>query len=438
MDYVTTVLDSERAKINMTHGHTALTISEEEATRMNEEGKRRLLTSRKLSLVVDLDQTIIQAHVDRIIGEWMSDPENPNYDALKDIKTFQLVEDIPRAATYYVKMRPGLLAFLDSISKLYECHIYTMGTRAYAQNIAKIVDPDRKIFGDRILSRDESGSLTMKALKRLFPVDNKMVVIIDDRADVWNWSEHLVKVQPFEFFVGIGDINATFLPPKPVELGGKNAKATQDSEVDAQVAESTAKAAEAPDASVADKVGNGLAIGESNGSTSDADIGEQLVAISGGEDQNLIQEQMKKHEEDIENIILNSPLAKKQEAQDKQDEEDVKKELELNGNDESKVEHLKHRHAVLHDDDTELHYLETSLRDVHRAFYDEYDRVAAGTVGGRVAELRAGKSPKKRPLDDLSIVPDVSEIMHEMKHDVLKGCSIVFSGIFPQSVDPHT
>lgn len=54
--------------------------------------------------------------------------------------------------------RPGLPTFLEKISKLYEMHVYTMGTRTYADAICKAVDPDGKIFGGRILSRDESGS----------------------------------------------------------------------------------------------------------------------------------------------------------------------------------------------------------------------------------------------------------------------------------------
>lgn len=33
-----------------------------------------------------------------------------------------------------------------------------MGTRAYAECVCKIIDPARKIFANRILSRDESGS----------------------------------------------------------------------------------------------------------------------------------------------------------------------------------------------------------------------------------------------------------------------------------------
>ena len=95
----------------------------------------------------------------------------------------------------------------------YEMHVYTMGTRAYAEEVCKAIDPDGKFFGGRILSRDESGSrcpvlnlplslvdmlqgLTQKSLQRLFPVDTSMVVIIDDRADVWEWSPNPVKVIP--------------------------------------------------------------------------------------------------------------------------------------------------------------------------------------------------------------------------------------------------
>ncbi len=68
-----------------------------------------------------------------------------------------------------------------------------------------------------MLSRDESGSacrrcyssispmltvmigLTQKSLQRLFPCDTSMVVIIDDRADVWEWSPNLLKVIPCAF-----------------------------------------------------------------------------------------------------------------------------------------------------------------------------------------------------------------------------------------------
>lgn len=41
---------------------------------------------------------------------------------------------------------------------MYEMHVYTMGTRAYAIEVCKVIDPDGGLFGGRILSRDESGS----------------------------------------------------------------------------------------------------------------------------------------------------------------------------------------------------------------------------------------------------------------------------------------
>jgi RNA polymerase II subunit A-like phosphatase len=33
-----------------------------------------------------------------------------------------------------------------------------MGTRQYAENVCRIIDPDGRMFANRILSRDESGS----------------------------------------------------------------------------------------------------------------------------------------------------------------------------------------------------------------------------------------------------------------------------------------
>ncbi|KAK9764920.1 CTD phosphatase Fcp1 [Basidiobolus ranarum] len=96
-----------------------------------------------------------------------------------------------------------------------------MGTRNYASAVATVIDPDQEFFKERILSRDESGSMTQKTIQRLFPCDTSMVVIIDDRGDVWEWSPNLIKVNPYDFFVGIGDINGSFLPKQEKTLSVK-------------------------------------------------------------------------------------------------------------------------------------------------------------------------------------------------------------------------
>lgn len=159
VDYLTVHRNSDRATINMTHNNVALLVSEKEAGRADEEAKARLLQARKLSLIVDLDQTVIHTTCERTVAEWQADPENPNYEAVKDVQSFQLADDnVAHVAAnwYYVKMRPGLKEFLERMSGLYEMHIYTMATRAYAQAVAKIIDPDGRYFGDRILSRTET------------------------------------------------------------------------------------------------------------------------------------------------------------------------------------------------------------------------------------------------------------------------------------------
>lgn len=433
VEYNTVTRDTSRATVNTVHGHTALLVSQAEASKSDEEAKRRLLSSRKLSLVVDLDQTIIHATCEPTVGEWQRDPTNPNHEALKDVRSFQLLEDGGRATWYYVKLRPGLMEFLDVVSKHYELHVYTMGTRIYAQHIVEIVDPEKKLFADRILSRDESGSLTAKNLKRLFPVDTKMVVIIDDRADVWHWNPNLIKVVPYDFFIGVGDINASFLPKRQ--------------ELEA-----------APPATVAEQTNSSPGTNGVNGATPNEDPAQttaidsssainQLISMGGGNDPSKLQEQTTQRDETIASQLNDRPLLQKQRMLDAVEEENTKTEALVTENGESAQpekeeaspdpQQHKHRSNLLQDDDKHLQYLERSLLDVHHAFYDEYDRKLTGSQGGRIAELRPGHG-KKRAFDDLQVVPDVSSIMADKKQKVLQGVSMIFSGLIPRGINTQT
>lgn len=109
----------------MTHSAFGPTVSLTEARRIERETAQRLLSARKLSLIVDLDQTIVHATVDPTVGEWIAEGEawearqakkaakpppgddddsdssdgesdddddecNPNWEALKDVKSFRL------------------------------------------------------------------------------------------------------------------------------------------------------------------------------------------------------------------------------------------------------------------------------------------------------------------------------------------------------------
>lgn len=420
--------DTERATINMIHDQTSLTVSEETASKAESELQRRLLNDKKLSLVVDLDQTIIHACVDSTVGDWQRDPNSPNHEAVKDVKAFQLDDGAPRGLAsrcwYYIKMRPGLKEFLEKVSQLYELHVYTMGTRAYALSIAKIVDPEKKLFGDRIISRDENGNMTAKRLERLFPVDTKMVVIIDDRADVWPMNRaNLIKVHPYEFFAGIGDINSSFLPkreelPKvtPVENSEKTADSTESRETVAAPSEDAQKPAD--NASSNGEESTAEPKPEADGPRVSAL--EELVRMGAGSDEALREEQAAEQERYLEKQLTDRPLLHMQQELEKEEEEEAKSEQttpEKKGD--TAAEQPHHKHHLLKDNDEELKYLEEHLSSVHKAFYDEYNSAMVSAQGGRLALLKAGRTKKipiKDDTGDLQIVPDIGEVMPNLKY----------------------
>lgn len=433
MDYLTTSRDVDRATVNMTHDNVALLFSPKEAARADEEVKNRLLDQKKLSLIVDLDQTVIHTTCERTIGEWKDDPNNPNYDAVKDVGCFELADDNVGhvlANSYYVKMRPGLKEFFDRVSQKYEMHIYTMATRAYAQKVANIIDPGGKFFGNRILSRDENYTDKLKSLQRLFPTNTDMVVIIDDRADIWHWSDNLIRVPVFNFFPGAGDINASFLP-KQQELITAAPKVVVSNET-ASKDEPQKEEEKGTPYSVAAKPAEPL-VKETNGALTE--IEQQLLSMGTADNPGAVEEQVKEQEKVIIAQQVERPLLQQQLLLDKEDEEANTANENGEHNDTQNgstqtTEPQKHRHSLLHDDDRGLVVIEKNLNAVHRKFYDEYRRGRKVPPGGRVAELKG--SPKKR-LEP--VVPDIKVIMPQMKHEVLEGCTIVFTGIIPQGMD---
>ena len=405
----------------MVHNNVSLTISTDEAARADDEAKRRLLASKKLSLVVDLDQTIIHATVDPTVADWQKDEQNPNHEAVKDVRSFLLKDDGPggRGCSYYIKLRPGLKDFLEKVSKIYELHIYTMGTRAYAKNITEIIDPDRKVFGDRILSRDESGSMTAKTLHRLFPVDTKMVVIIDDRGDVWKWSPNLIKVTPYDFFVGIGDINSCFLPnrPGPKTSPRTTSLATQKSKDDISTSVISKELGANRDEFLDQQPTLATVETSEIEPSNDLSALEQLVAMGGDGDPSTREAQTSRQDEALTAQLEERPLLQKQKQLDPSDPN-------------------RPRNNLLQDLDRELYQLQIALTRVHQEFYDSYKSQLAAAQGGRLGQLRGGQK-RKSPSDksDLDLVPDIKAVLPELKYKVLADVVLVFSGLVPLSMD---
>ncbi|KAM9738628.1 RNA polymerase II subunit A C-terminal domain phosphatase isoform 3-T3 [Menidia menidia] len=184
------------ATVSMVHSVPELMVSSEQAEQLGREDQQRLHRSKKLVLMVDLDQTLIhttEQHCQRM--------------STKGIFHFQLGRGEPMLHT---RLRPHCKEFLEKIAKLYELHVFTFGSRLYAHTIAGFLDPEKKLFSHRILSRDECIDPFSKTgnLRNLFPCGDSMVCIIDDREDVWKFAPNLITVKKYIYFQGTGDINA--------------------------------------------------------------------------------------------------------------------------------------------------------------------------------------------------------------------------------------
>lgn len=100
----------------------------------------------------------------------------------------------------WTKLRPGAADFLHEAAKMYELSVYTMGARAYAEQMARILDPRGVLFQGRIISVDDSTSRRTKSTDVVL-ADDRMVVIVDDTAAVWpTHARNLFNVDRYHFF----------------------------------------------------------------------------------------------------------------------------------------------------------------------------------------------------------------------------------------------
>ncbi|KAI9033232.1 HAD-like domain-containing protein [Hyaloraphidium curvatum] len=435
--------DTARATIPITHNLLGLTVSASEAQKLDKSDVDRLLRARKLTLVLDLDQTVIHATVDPTVGEWMTDPSNPNNESLKDVYTFTLPNDLN--TVYYVKPRPHLQHFLQQVRKMYELHIYTMGTRSYADAVAKALDPEGTLFGGRVLSRDESGSFLHKSLSRLFPYEQSMVVVVDDRADVWQWPPNLIRVRPYDFFVGIGDINAHVY------------EAAKRGEI---------PASDSPKAKLAPRKPSGAAEGEAGPPKKRGPV-EALAQEEAAEDYDtengeeppdealndqVLAELDKAQKHEIEELVRRRPLAEIAKELEESEGEAVEEPQVTD----QQTETLPTTHGrgglsidttlpavtgaakppsptspshrqILKDDDADIPHLLRVLTEIHTRFYELNDQ----------DQLRGskGRSPKM-------LKADVREIIPAIKRSVLGASEqgsqvdLLFSSVIPLQTDP--
>ncbi|KAL3797658.1 hypothetical protein HJC23_013490 [Cyclotella cryptica] len=203
--------DSKMTQMTVSGGVT-LTISEAERKSISEADSKRLRQSKQLCLVLDLDHTLLHATDDYRAGRFVADevivdevnehaeyngtkPQlqtKPNPQKRKDVRSiFFPLELLPaqyqqyiqrqtqeqqqyfgqnrmslpstpdQKHRHFVKLRPHLKEFFDSIQSTYKLSVYTAGTRAYAEKIAVMIC--RHLVG---ASLDEDGLNDLRAKVR--------------------------------------------------------------------------------------------------------------------------------------------------------------------------------------------------------------------------------------------------------------------------------
>ncbi|GMH56065.1 hypothetical protein TrRE_jg91, partial [Triparma retinervis] len=212
-------------------GGYTIQVTASEASEHSSRQRSRLRSLRKLSLILDLDHTLVHCVAHDAASTYCNDPllKGTVRNFLLPMEYANLEKGVGKGESlffklfgfndphlckrHYLKLRPGFRDFISAVSDKYELSIYTAGTRYYALKVAhalcrylvgapdvdvftpgsltplerSAISLNKKLFGNRIISRSDTGDLgkDVKSLKRAFPDGGQMSVMVDDREDVW-------------------------------------------------------------------------------------------------------------------------------------------------------------------------------------------------------------------------------------------------------------
>ncbi|KAK9669778.1 hypothetical protein RND81_13G153900 [Saponaria officinalis] len=177
--------------------HKDLRLGTDEISRLRDADVRTLLSRKKLHLVLDLDHTLLNStRLDDISLE--EEYLHSRVDSLQDISKGSLFRlDMMRMMT---KLRPFVRNFLQEASNMFEMHIYTMGERAYAIEMAKLLDPENVYFNSRVISQADCTQRHQKGLDVVLGQESA-VLILDDTEAVWQkHKDNLLLMERYHFF----------------------------------------------------------------------------------------------------------------------------------------------------------------------------------------------------------------------------------------------
>eukprot|EP01063_Lacrimia_lanifica_P021827 TRINITY_DN2940_c0_g1_i1.p1 TRINITY_DN2940_c0_g1~~TRINITY_DN2940_c0_g1_i1.p1 ORF type:complete len:241 (+),score=59.56 TRINITY_DN2940_c0_g1_i1:67-789(+) len=148
----------------------------------------------KKTVVLDMDETLLHSVFAsrRRRGNWAAEAEARR---VRD----EIFIDWPDGYSLQVYLRPGLDEFLKFVAAHFECILWTAGTKPYAEEILKVLDPHAKLFSHVIyrdrrwfkMARDGRGYVKdLSALGRSL----KHTMLIENNALVcrFNWPNAII------------------------------------------------------------------------------------------------------------------------------------------------------------------------------------------------------------------------------------------------------
>lgn len=164
-----------------------------------------LLDRRRLPLVLDLDHTLLNSAT-------FDDCE----DEAESLQTRERAEraDPDERSLYrmdhigmWTKLRPGVRCFLRQAASMFEIHVLTAGSQAYAGQMLRLLDPKKELVKGSVIGLaryDEYGVMLPGVIKRLdkgLKGTEPAAIILDDTAGVWpGHADNLIECERYVFF----------------------------------------------------------------------------------------------------------------------------------------------------------------------------------------------------------------------------------------------
>ena len=181
--------------------HKSIVLSLAEFGQQTRRNSQRLVSEKKLLLVLDLDHTLIHTTDEPNAARIAADTAFPLY-SFKLATPTTIPHNTAATAMNTVSLRPHCVEFISALSSRYDIYVYTHGVRAYADAVVALIDPAHKHIKRRVVTRTEATTMH-KTLRAMYPCDDGLVAIVDDRIDVWgDAAANVLRAYEYYFFHG--------------------------------------------------------------------------------------------------------------------------------------------------------------------------------------------------------------------------------------------